>query len=358
MANAPGRSTPDQLRRVNNRLWLNSPYLAPALGKIKFTLLAAAVIYTPGLVASFALGFGRTYLVSPAFILGAVGTGWVAGSIRTQARSIDQLYDGLSTSFGIPRSMYLKLLRENFDRIFNWRGHVLFAAAIWLELLVAAYISFFKHPLYVNGELQSSLRPWVFTVDWYSREHIFFKFGVILYFAAWIGCALGVTLWLFIQDLRLLRALSELPVPPVPESLRARLRSIADFHVGVAVDWSIGAILFVIMFSKTPDYLSIAVILMLILAGSAILVYPQLLFARIIRNSHERSCRMAIAIYARSRKATHRITDEQRLQILTGLAEISVRPRFWVYSANELVQWSLAQAVAIAALAAQIYSNR
>ncbi|MEU4530017.1 hypothetical protein AB0F49_17465 [Micromonospora ureilytica] len=358
MARAPTRSSSAEIHRASNHLWLNSPFLLPDFGKLKFTLLVAALIYSSAFVVSATLGFGQIYLASPAFALGAAGAGWVGGSIRASAKTADQLYDDLASAFGIPRIVYVRLLNRHFERICDWRGHAL-SAAVFLSLIaIAAYISFFVFPLRVWGESQRSLRPWVFSPKWYAGEHVNVKFAIVVYFGIWISVALGVTVWLFMQDLRLLQDLSALPVLPVPESLRAQLRLVADWHVSVAIDWALGAILFVVMFSKTPDYLSILVIVMLIAAGSAVLVYPQLLFARIVRNAHDRSCRIAIAVYARSKRSMHRITDEQRVEMLTGLAEISTRPRFWVYSADEMMRWSLAQAVAFAALVAQIYSNR
>jgi hypothetical protein len=99
----------------------------------------------------------------------------------------------------------------------------------------------------------------------------------------------------------------------------------------------------------------VALLIIIALVCAAMFFIPQLLLARIVRNSYDTACSLAGHLYASvntSDSASHRIDQ------LANLAQITVKPRFWVYSTEELWRWLLAQGLALGAVALQIILNQ
>ncbi len=167
---------------------------------------------------------------------------------------------------------------------------------------------------------------------------------------------MGTAVWILGRELLLLRALRILPPMPLAEVTRVRLRPLANFHAKVALDWTLGALLFFILFATTPDLFAVAIVTGLSIVAAIVLVYPQVALGRITLQAHERACNLAAnemrRLYAESQEGRCETPGDswQFVENLSNLITITARPKFWVYSFDELLRWTLAQGLVITGL--------
>lgn len=343
---------------ISHSLWLENPKWLMQQHRLVVTLALATLFYVCGLGMAALGSFLPAYLSSPAFILGALGIGWVVASINIRARRVDRLYQGLAHVFTGPASLYASVVNQYFERICRLRWHMALAALLFAGVLTAAVAAFYMHPVRIGGQPQASLRPWVFADSWYIGDK-FAKFAITSFFGAAISVAMGVSLWLLYVELTLLRRLAELPPSLNPEVARVELRQLADFHARVAVDWSAGALLFVLLFMRTPDLFSISIVSACLLVAGVVYTYPHIALSRVIRQCHERRVRVAGRRFAlalhQPTQSGESLGDTAILSQLADLTTLTHRPKFWVYSADESLRWALAQFIAFSALGLQIF---
>jgi hypothetical protein len=92
----------------------------------------------------------------------------------------------------------------------------------------------------------------------------------------------------------------------------------------------------------------------MVLVAAVVLVIPQLYLASIVRRAHEKACGLTLQDYRDLAKSDAKAA--QKVDYLGNITTITERPRFWVYSIEELVRWCTAQLVAVAALYFQFTS--
>lgn len=344
---------------ISHQLWLERPRWLMQRHRMVVTSVIAVVLYAVGLFLAVFGNVSRAYLSSPAFILGAVGVGWVIASLNVRARRVDSLYQEIGPVFTGPPSVYITVVTNYFERICSIRGHAATGGFLFAGVSVAALAAFYAHPVSIGGQTQFSLRPWVFAESWYRGTRLA-QFCITLFFGAAISLTLGVSIWVICVELTLLRRLGELPPSLHPEVARVKLRPLADFHARVAADWSVGAFLFFVLFMRSPDAFSIGIVAFCIIVAGVVFSYPHIALSRIVRQCHERKVRVAgrkfsLAVSGHDSGVEPR-HDARLLSVLADLTTVTQRPKFWVYSADESLRWALAQAIAFAALGLQVFN--
>jgi hypothetical protein len=341
-------------RLHRHHLWLERPLFLALLQKRWLVLCASLVLYCTGLLVAAVFSVPTLYLSSPAFIVGAGGVGWVLGSIRDRGRRIDEIYADLHEIFSIDQVLYY----VHVERYFGWFCRIwpqlICSGVIGVFNILAAWIAFYGYPLVVLGQVQGSTRPWLFAPAIYETPARDVYFCIVVYYALLISIMLGSSVWLIFGELVLVRSLPRLPIVPVANAVRARLRVLANFHVQSAIDWSLGAVMFFVLFAATPDLISVTIIAMVILIGVAVLAIPQYYLMNLVRLAHEKVCAILIQHYNEVARANTQTA--QTAGFFADLVAATERHPYWVYSAEELTRWTAAQLTAVAALVIQILS--
>lgn len=351
---SPGIARPS----LSHPLWLKRIIIGDLGRGVTLVTMAGGLFMVAALSAAMS-GWLATYLRSPSFVLGSLGIAWVITAIRHRARLVDRLYTNLSDLFDVPRDEYVKMVENEFRRISDWRLHVAMSIPVIIVFLTAGWMAFYNFPTRLYGQQLLSLRPWVFDPSFYTGPSVFVKAAVLFVFAVMIAMCVGTAVWLVLREVFLVAELRTFAPVPMPEAVRSRLRPLADFHIKIASDWGLGAVGFLVLFWRTPDVFSIAILSAL--AGMCFFMFliPQLLLSRIVRNSHERACGLAIALWWQSEsnaKANGRRMDPDP-EALSYLFSISARPKYWVYSTDELWRWMSAQVLAAGAVILQIVAH-
>lgn len=331
-----------------HRLWMEGPEAYARMPRVAAFALLLFVTYASRFTLALIGGVVLAYLSSVAFIFGAVGVAWVFSSVPARARRVDKLYSDALNAFDDDPHTMAHEIRKRLDVACDWRWHLLTSAFLALVFLIAAYFAFFGDEL----AWVSSLRPVWFSDDIYRTGAGVPGFIVVAWFALLIALALGSAAWILILEIRVLPYLAERSVPPLPEALRAKLRGIADFHVQVARDWSVGAILFVILFFVQPDIFSIVIVAAVILTALVIFFVPQVHLRRAILRAHRRAVDIALFEW---RRATERDGRSSSVELVATLSDATVVPTYWVYGSGALALWLIAQLTALVALGLQVW---
>ena len=340
---------------LSHRLWVRR-ILPGDLPFLPTVVIMTIVGYFACAAGALLTGWFWPYLRSPAFLLGCAGISWVLCAVRNRSRTVDRLYTNVSDAFELSTgARYTEFIEREFSAISNPRSHALVALPIAVTFVVAGWAAFFAYPFAIAGLRFDSLRPWVFDPELYVKPHLHWKFMFVLAFAVAIAGCLGTAAWMMIRELVTVSRLRSLPPLLLPEITKSRLRKLADFHVRVSGDWGLGAVTFLILFWKNPDIFSIAVIGCLALVCGAMFFLPQILLARVVRNSYDMACSYSQRLLQEFRRAGAPDAASEA-EMLAALSEITSRPKFLVYSTDELWRWVLAQGLAFVAVAIQISS--
>lgn len=336
--------------RLGHRLWIEGPEIFRRLHWTARTTIVAASLYAFGGALAVAFGMASLYLGSWAFVVGAVGCGFVAVAIAQRASRIDELYFELSTTFEVPRSLFLREVGLRFERACRPGWHIATGLLVLAPLVVATvYSVILFDQLPPDGRL-SALRPVGFAPGLYQGELQIGTFAIVTVYAMAISLVLGTAVYLAGSVIGILFYLRRLPVPPLAESVRMRLRGIADLHLHISRDWTIGVLLFALLFGAHIDPFSIAVLSVIGLIALALFFIPQSILREVIIRAHRRATEISIVEWRRGDDQGTTWTADQ----MVSMTEISAPPRYWVYGSSEFSLWILAQAVAVVALVLQV----
>jgi hypothetical protein len=321
---------------------------------IKFTLVFAAT-YGSGILLSAALGVLYPYITSIAFVIGAAGVGWVVTSVPTRTRMIDQLYMKVLPTFGGSQNAAEREIEQMFAKACSSRHHLGLSAIIMILITFALFSAVFLYPVKILEITIISLRPIWFSAELYTSGAGLPGFFIIGFFGALISISMGTSLWLMFAELRILKYLGTLPVPPLPEAVRVALRPLADFHVRVARDWSIGALLFVFLFFSNADVMSLGLVGLITIVAACIFAVPQIRLRSIVLRAHRRAVEMVLASWNQGAPAQHDVGKNPTF--LADLTTISTPPGYWVYGSGQVLMWIIAQVTAAVALVLQFVAS-
>ncbi len=338
--------------QLTHHLWLERPRFLAMVRRRWLVTIGSIVVYASGLAGAATFSTAHPYLKSPAFVLGSIGIAWVFASIRRRARIVDILYADLFDIYSIDIRSYCDHVKHHFDATCKVLPQLCVSAVFACISVVAAWLSFYQYPISVGMNVQGSLRPWLFDSSVYINSSRDVYFFIVSGFGVLISMMVGIGVWLLLRELVLVRSMAGLPVVPLANSVRARIKPLADFHVRVAMDWSIGALLFFALFFQTPDLISVVLISFLLIIAVIVLILPQIHMAKIVRRAHERACGLALLNY--HDVARENAQGDLGVDYLADLTTVTERPPLWVYSVDELLRWAAAQLIAVAALYSQI----
>ena len=335
-------------------------------------VIVAIAMYCIGLTISSFGGFLRLYVRTSAIYLGCADLAWVVFWVHFLSRRIHVDYAELRPALLISDRTYRQHVEKWFRRIFSryWNGVASGALAVAFPL--GAWAAFLRRgatPTLFQQQIHS-IHPWLFPAAWYADpNHHWWKYAVIAAYGAVSGVVLGSALYALIVNTLSLGGLGRMPVVPIPEIVRLRLRRITDFHVLIALAWEIGVGTFVLLFYRTWDVISITTVALLASCGVATLLVPQVIFRRLVMRGYVDISHLSLqTFYSTYCKEPIRLTrhgansdldldfqsDDGRASGLGELRAATVRPPLWVYDARDIAIWFGAQVVLIGTVLAQI----
>ena len=312
-------------------------------------LMCGALFFLAGAVIAVPDGFFGHYSRTPAVYIGCAGFALTLGIIHWASSRVHNTYEQLRPIFCINDHVYAIFLTKWLQRLSqDWKS-VLFGGALYPFVVLAVGAAYAPADFRSQYHLES-VRPSTFTDAWYFPEYRTSAVAILLVLGALVGLALGTGIRLLLMNYWLLLELRMLPVIPVPTLVRARLRRMADLYVGTALSWSIGVMLFGVLFYGHYDAFSFTLILVLFIFGAATFGLPQLLCRHFILNSYDRLCAIGIAwLYRRlgvtvdEREPIEARTEAFSADHLADLSQLTDRPKTWIYDGQDVLLWVITQ---------------
>lgn len=336
-------------------------------------LFLGVLVYLGGLAISLPFSFHQVYISTLAVYLGAFGFSLVLFVASTGHRCAHASYEHLRPVFTVSDEFYKALLSEWFGRLADKRG--IRWATVGVFVFGCAVVAINYGPISDVRRLinLTSLRPPAYPSEWFTKQNVWPAVLVQLFYAAACAAAMGTGARMLVINLRFSMRLRHVPIIPVPSLVRARLRQVTGLYVRVSLGWTLGVLLFVVLFRGAYDPLSISFIAALFLLGLLQLAVPQLIFRRYIYNSYDRLCGLALRqFYAvlgvnleEREEPEERKERGGRIDALVGgsrtlsavnlaeLAEMTGQPKTWIYDGRDAALWLGGQGVAIALLLLQ-----
>ncbi|WP_447589522.1 hypothetical protein [Microbacterium lacticum] len=219
-----------------------------------------------------------------------------------------------------------------------------------MALMLGAFLSLWGADAWPWAQPLASLRPLGFAAELYASNVRVQMFVLIGLYGCAISVVLGTSLYLVGGATRILAYLRQLPVPPLAEAVRMRLRPLADLHLHISRDWTVGVLFFAVLFGSHVDAFSLLVVGLVALIALALFFIPQMLLRDVIIRAHRRATDSAMTSWQRLDSLGRPVQPGD----MAALTELSLPPRYWVYGSSEFMFWLLAQAVAVIALVYQI----
>lgn len=311
--------------------------------------------YLMGLAIAVPSGFTRHFVRAPAVYLGCLGFALVVGVVNWASARVHRTYEQLRPIFIVRDAVYRELLVRWFKIISNSPRAV--ASSLGLFLAVLLYVVAARGPVQAPALTLPGTN--LLTPEWYLPQHRLACFMILAGYGVMVAVALGTTIRILVLNIVFLLRLGRLPVIPVPTLVRARLRRVVDLHVGVSVMWTVGVGLFGVLFYERYNRFSITVMVLLFMLGTLTFAIPQMVSRKYVNQSYERLCALVLArVYAafgvsllEQETPDRQVTDLLPTN-LAELAQLTERPKTWVYDAQDIFLWFASQAIAIAAVVA------
>jgi hypothetical protein len=319
----------------------------------------ATAFLTAGALIALPYGFLGHYLSTPAVYVGCGGFALVVATIHWASVRFHPAYEHLRPIFTVRDEDYRRIIDKWTTRASRDRYSLAYSLVIYLLFMSAVGASMLL-PAEFRNRYHLTFGTTFLTANWYLPEFRIPVVAVLGVLGAFVSLALGTAVRLLTMNLGFLFELRRLPVLPLPNLVRARLRPMIDLYIGVSLLWSLGVGLYGILFYRTYSLFSGLFILSLFLLGVLTFGVPQLVCRRFITNSYTRLSAISLAwLYERlGIQLQEREQPEIRPPALVAdnlvdLSQLTEKPKTWVYDSQDLFVWITSQAIAFSAIFAQ-----
>jgi hypothetical protein len=334
--------------------WVDKLIYAIRLPRPFAIVVVGTLPFLVGIAIAVPLGFAGYFIKAPAVYLGCTGFALVVSVLNWGSKSAHRTYEQLRPIFTVQDTLYKELLVQWFRIMSSTRRAVVFSLV--LSIAIILYVALAYNATHSRAGLDLSLPGTnLLTPEWYVRQHRMAAVLILTSYGIIVLIALGTTIRILAINILFLLRLGKLPVIPMPTLVRARLRRVVDLHVGVSVMWTAGVGLFGILFYRHYNAFSLSVIVLLFLPGTLTFAVPQMISFRYVNKSYERLCSLALArVYAgygvilREQEQPDLAVTDLLPTSLAELAQLTERPRTWVYDAQDVFLWLASQAIALA----------
>lgn len=280
-------------RRVRHRYWLQRlpPFtrddpLAGLAGSILWSLALFAI----GLAISFAAGFSSLFLRTPASYLGPLGVFVVSFAVHWGTTHLPAALHEAASCFEDQRNA-ASIVERRLQNMYRF-GPTAIGILVWQVVALALAISFAANrDLLSAGGLDGA-----FERSWFEDPSLAAKFLLLVTYGVPVAALLIGPGYGLLQNLVLISELSRENLRPIVPYVIPRLRSLVNFYTLGAIQWSVGVLLFVLLFSNHPGVLAVLIVFITAIMGIALVLLPHVSF-------HESLVRM-------ERKLTSELADE------------------------------------------------
>jgi hypothetical protein len=280
---------------IEFQTWLDVIYSKIHLPIPVASALIGATVFLSGFVIASTFDFSAEYFRTKAIYIGVFGIALVSGMVRYASLNIHRVFETLRPCFLIEDKPYKALISRWFSKLSKNTGNAVAIAIYGLLAILAAFAEFFS-PL-ENRQSALSLKAYFFEPFWYTPENLGCKTIIIAFYGICVAFPLGIATSLLINNRSFMKDLINLPVVPMPQIVRVRLREVLDFYLRILFAWSIGVGLFGLVFFNALDALSILFLSILNVFALTTFVLPQLCYRRYLRQAEMWATRQALKRY-------------------------------------------------------------
>ncbi len=269
----------------NYKLWLDVLILKTKMPAWAAIPLFGFIIFAGSVLIAFSINFQAAYLTTRAIYIGLFGIVWVFGVIYYASHQFHAAYEDLRPCFLVSDEVYKAKIDTWFRRFASHRGNIIASLIFLLVAWGVVYVAFYGYDTVKLIGIQS-LRPTLFSNDWYTPDHLFVKALLIGYWAFFCAFPLATSARLLVLNQFFLLSLQKLPVIPLPEIVFVRLQKITGIYVFAAVTWFVGVSLFGMMLFERLDYLAVSILFCLSLIGILTFFTPQFVYRNLLLKSN------------------------------------------------------------------------
>ncbi len=321
---------------VEFQTWLDVIYSKIRLPVPAASALIGTIVFLSGLLIASTFDFGAEYFRTKAIYVGVFGISLVSGVVRYASLNIHDAFENLRPCFPIDDETYRSLIGRWFSKLSKNTGNAL-TIAIYSFLAVLLAIGEFFSPL-ENRQSGVSLKAYFFEPFWYAPENLWGKAIIIAFYGICVAFPLGIATSLLVNNRSFMKDLIKLPVIPLPQIIRMRLREVLEFYLRILFTWSIGIGLFGLVFFTDLDTLSIIFLSIMNFFGLTTFVSPQLCYRNYVRQAGRWTTQQALkTFYSRSKIKLNERPGNSMLD--DGISQ-SGEPLQWKYARPTIYEWT------------------
>lgn len=328
------------------QLWLESYAEALPIHYIPAWVATSLFVYGVGAGASWLIDFHTDYVRSPQVYFGLFGIVWLASCGVWASRRLRCMLSEIRPAF---------LIRDDeFGRfILGWVGHL------------------YNRRLHLGGGILLILASWLyvgldtrlgkiagFSASWSEGPDLWVKNLILGLYAAPIGLLLATALAAIITYAFFVWSVVSLPLVPLLDLGRQRLRPLAEFGLATGLAWSIGVSLFVLTFRLDFTTSVVGGILILTALALVILIWPQYAIHRALERTREKlydvaSHDLTTELQGQGRydfDGFAKLLLERRGRQFTNFVNTTAKANTWVYNPADIVLYLGGFALPLAAL--------
>jgi len=265
------------------KLFSKLPFKSPIISAIVLSL----IVYSIGYVTAYAINFDNSYLYSIPVYLGSFGVGFVLYMIYYGSNKIHELYSKLRPCFFIGDDEYSFFIKNWIKRLFDNKNHIIGNAILSIVFILFAFLQFYNSEIFKYFGLGSIHPTFFYELHWFEQPDIFVKFLICAFYAVLVAFSLGTATRILFINFFFLLDLKSLPVVPIPNLIRNRLRQVTSFYIIISLSWFVGVSLFVALFLKNIDMMSIMIILISSTFGIITFIAPQIIYRALLTKSED-----------------------------------------------------------------------
>ncbi len=332
--------------RPRPQLWLESYAEAFPIHYIPAWVATSLFVYGVGAGASWLIGFQTDYVRSPPIYFGLFGIFWLASCGIWASRRLHCMLSEIRPAFLIQD--------DEFQRfILCWLGHLYNR---WLHLGGGILLILFSWLYVVLDTRLGKIAG--FSASWSEGPDLWVKNLILGLYAAPIGLLLFTMGVAILTYAFFVWSVVSLPLVPLLDFGRQRLRPLAGFGLATGLAWSVGVSLFVLTFRLDFTPSVVVGILILTALGLVIVIWPTYAIHRALERTREKlydvaSHELTKELQGRGRynfDGFAKLLLESRGQRFTNLVHTTALAKTWVYNPADVILYLVSLALPLAAL--------
>lgn len=337
--------------------WIDGISIRTKLSGLFLSILVCIIVYLTGFIVSLFIGFQWNYINSIPIYFGLFGILISIIILRYGSTSIHKSYDQLRPCFVISDFQYKNFLENWFSRISNTRSTIFLGVFLSLIFILLCYLSFYSNIIEYYGLV--SFKPKLFEIqNWFVEPYKYVKFFLLIFYSICIAFPLATAGRILFVNFFFLLDLRFLPIIPIPNLVRNRLKEITDLYIIITFFWFIGTLLFIILFYGCSDILSTSIIVIISILGFLTFITPQFIYHLLLKKSEQTASKWILASFYKKMNITlieendKKIISPQEaalkydLGTLVDYFDASIPTKRWVYSQTQVLLFILGQIIA------------